>query len=191
MRGRFLFDTSNKEIIYKNLIKDDFKPIFAMLFKGYKELNKANPGKLFLSFINESDKRVMVKEMTDVFSKVYDYFKNNVVVIGANAINLNFFSRDSLKTINQYTKKFDKGLEEIKLKDVPVELVNSNVPQPILEQITGQFNSGKVKNATLSLNNRDFYFISKESNDSPITFEALSLKHKYINEPFSFCEERR
>lgn len=188
-RGRFLFDSANKDVIYKNLIKDEYRSIFTILYKGYKELNKANPSKLFLSFINESDKRVMVKEMTDVFSKVYDYIRNNIVVIGANAINLNFFSRDALKTINQYTKLFDKGLDEITLKEVSSEFVGNNVPQPVLEQINGQLNSGKVKNATLSLNNRDFYFISKEDSTSPIKFETLSIRHKYIGDTFSFSEE--
>ena len=189
VRGKCLFDSGNREIISKTLIKDEFKQMFDFLYKGYKELNKANPSKLFLSFINESDKRVMVKNMTDVFSKVFDYIRNNIVVIGANAINLNFFSHDSLNTINLYTKQFDKGLEEITLTDVSLETVEKKVPPQILEQINGQLNSGRVKNATLSLNNRDFYFISKESNVSPIKFETLSIKHKYIEEPFSFSEE--
>ena len=189
VRGRYLFDSGNKDVVYKNLIKDEYKNIFSILYRGYKELNKANPSKLFLSFINESDKRVMVKEMTDVFSKTYDYIRNNIVVIGANAINLNFFSRDALKTINQYTKQFDKGLDEITLKEVSSESIEKNVPQPVLEQVNGQLNSGLVKNATLSLNNRDFYFISKENSGAPIKFETLSIKHKYIEEPFSFSEE--
>lgn len=189
VRSKYLFDSGNREAINKVIIKDEFKQIFEFLYKGYKELHKANPSKLFLSFINESDKRAMVKGTVDVFSKVFDYIRNNIVVIGANAINLNFFSRDSLNTINLYTKQFDKGLDDITLKEVSLESVEKNVPPQILEQISGQLNSGHVNNATLSLNNRDFYFISKASSSSPIKFETLSIKHKYINESFSFSEE--
>lgn len=188
-RGRCLFDSGNKEVVNKTLIKDDLKPIFNMLYRGYKEMSKANPSKLFLSFINENDKKVMVKGMTDVFSKVFDYIRNNIVVIGANAINLNYFSHDALNTINTYTKQFDKGLDEISLKKVSMDFVKNNVPLQILEGINSQFNLGKVKNATLSLNNRNFYFISKQDDMSPIEFETLSIKHKYIEEPFSFSEE--
>ena len=188
-RSKYLFDSSNREVINKSILKDEQKPIFNILYRGYKELNKMNPSKLFLSFINESDKRAMVKEMTDVFVTVYDFIRNNIVVIGANAINLNFFSRDSLETINKYTKQFDKGLDEIKLTELSIDFIKSNVPPQILEQVNGQLNSGRVRNATLSLNNRDFYFISKGSNDSPIKYETLALKHKYIDKPFSFSEE--
>ncbi len=193
VRGKYVYDSSNnKNPINPKLANENdimFMSILNYLLKGYKELSKTNPSKLFLSYINESDKRAMVSSGMNTFSEVFDYLKNNIVVIGANTINLNFFAHDSLQTINKYTKKFDKGLESIDLQEVSLEVVQRNVPQPLLEQVSGQLTAGGIKNATLSLSNKEFYFISRDKATGDIKFKTLTIKHKYINKPFTFSEE--
>jgi AAA15 family ATPase/GTPase len=161
---------------------------FTIYFNGYKQLCKPITNTLFLSFINGQDKVLPDGELKGHFQRVYDFIRNNMVVIGANTMNMNYINGNYLKTIEKYVEEFDPSIEQIDLVSISKDDIVKQIPESFLSNIISQLYTMKEDTITISLNNSSFYFLSKDSSGD-VKCETLTLKHKFIESPFQFAEE--
>ena len=179
---------SAKNGINPNLIDKNDKAAFDLFLQGYKQLTKTAKNRLFLNYINDQDKIVKKSDLSGHFQKVFAYFKNDLVVLGAESTNMAYSQQNYLSTIIPYVKAFDHGIEDIKLFRIPNEDITKIVPQQFFQDIINQLYKLNDETITLTIGNDNYFFFSKDP-DSVVKCETLQLKHHYINSWFKFSEE--
>lgn len=180
---------SKKSGIDKSYIEKENEALIDFIYEGYKSTNRiSNIETLFLSYATKDDKLVKNSRLSGELSKIYNYIKNNIVVIGANTTNLNFINREFVEVINKYITQFDKGLERVELVDLDEKEYKDLIPVPIRDDVYKQLNQHAGRGAIINCNNQTFVFVSKNSNGT-FSFCKLMSKHKYIDDMFDFSEE--
>ena len=180
---------SKKTGIDNSFIEKENEALIKFIYEGFKSTNKvSNYETLFLSYATKDDKIVKNSKLSTELLKIYNYIKNNIVVIGANTTNLNYISREFVEVINKYLTKFDKGLERVELVELKEKEYNDLIPTPIREEVYKQLTQRKGNGAIINCNNKTFVFVSRNSQG---IFGACKLmsKHKYISDMFDFSEE--
>lgn len=180
---------SKKTGIDNSFFDDDNQTLLNFIYEGYKATNKiSNFETLFLSYATKDDRVVKNSKLSSELLKIYNYIKNNIVVIGANTTNLNFINREFVEVINKYITQFDKGLERVELVDLEEKEYNDLIPAQIRDEVYRQLNQRKGHGAIINCNNRTFVFVSR-NNQGVFGACKLMSKHKYITDMFDFSEE--
>jgi AAA15 family ATPase/GTPase len=164
------------------------KDVFSLFWQGYQQLSTPLANRLFLNYINDRDKVVPGSLLSNHLARVFNYIKDNLVVIGANTMNMAYIKGDYMATIMTYVKEFDPSIEDIQLERIPNDDLNRVLPAPVLNQIEAQLFSLSDEIITLNFNNDSFFFLSKDAENN-IKCETLKLKHRYIRSWFKFADE--
>ncbi len=186
-RGKEIY--SKKNGINKSYIEKGYEALFAFIYNGYINSNKVSISeRLFLSYATKQDRLIKDSKLSNELLKIFEYIKNNIVVIGANTTNLNFISREFVGVINKYLTQFDRGLEKVDLVDLSEKDYEAIIPPQIRDDVYNQLGLHKGNGAIINANNTSFIFVNKNSK-SGFEFRKLKSKHKYIEEWFDFSDE--
>lgn len=180
---------SKKTGIDGSFVEKENEALVSFIYEGYKATNKiSNYESLFLSYATKDDKVVKNSKLSSELLKIYNYIKNNIVVIGANTTNLNYINREFVEVINKYLTQFDKGIERVELVNLDEKEYSDLIPAPIRDEVFRQLNQHKGNGAIINCNNKTFVFVGRSAQGF---FSACKLmsKHKYISSMFDFSEE--
>ena len=153
------------------------------------------PSALFLSEMNRG-KKYDDKSRLIVFSEVYNWLVNNIVVLFPNMGIANtdaYYKQESLEKISELISTFDTGVNQICTQKITVEELSKKVPVEILNSIIYSIKQQMQMANTTSVQmswrlDAGFYNIRMYDNEEP-EITSLVLKHGKSLLDFDFAEE--
>ena len=171
-------------------------------FKVYTDDIKPNSNQLFLHFMNDNKenlyKTYKESDELNVFKKVYKWFEDVLDINYPNrpiSSSLYFTNEEKLKKASQLLKSFDTGIEELKLIDVPMnnissEIITTDIIKQVINNMEIQLKSSKDINSIKTVvRNRTNYFIFSGTDINNLKCQSLKFKHNNIPTLFDFIEE--
>jgi len=185
-RSKTYFEiTSNKSYFSKELDKETTTKVF---INSYKD-TKAVVGRAFLNYISDFDKNIIKTKTLGKLRKISEYFRNNIIVIGSDTLNIDFIEDDNLPKIEKYLKKVDLGIEGITKINLKDEDLRKYLPQPIIDDLFQKIRTNiSSSKSILSVNNYSYFFLDKSENGD-IKISTIEFKHRYLKTPFKFQDE--
>lgn len=186
-RGREIYSTTRG--VNPAFIEEENKSLLEFLVNGYRLSHKTNGSMTFLNYMTKNDHVIQNSKLSLYLTKIMNYIKNNIVIIGANVTNLNYVNKEFVTITNRCLSKFDKGLEKLELVTLDEDLIRNMFPENIRNEMLRLFEkqNNNKQGVVITQNNKDFIFMNKEGNK--FVYQTLSIKHRFIEKPFKFYEE--
>lgn len=164
-------------------------------FNTYADDFSENEISLFLTELNRG-KRYSQDSKLFVFSKVFSWLKNNIIVYtpSSKIIDLKYYyNADSLSKINDLIRTFDTGISDIRIDSISIEEMQKKIPAPIVDDIFKELTttitqSGNTK-ASISIRVEDYFFNVSINEKQEYQITTLILHHGSSPYDFTFDEE--
>lgn len=170
---------NNSFSLHKELMNDT---AFNTYIDGFKNLN----GKLFLSYINESDKLINDEKIKMYIKEAFNFFKNDINIISLDSNTFNLINTNNIKTISKYLQEYDTGISDLEFVECPVNEICKIFPIDVLNKYVRDVQCKGVKHFSI-FNNKEL--VQFNLNNDGIVANRLVSKHKNINAPFNFYDE--
>lgn len=174
----------------------------ALKFKVYTDDIKHNSNQLFLYFMNDNKENLYktYKESDELynFKKVYEWFEDILDINYPDrpmSSSLYFTNEEKLKKASELLKSFDTGIEELKLIDIPMdnissEVITTDIIKQVINNMEIQLKSSKNINSIKTVvRNRTNYFIFSGTDINNLKYQSLKFKHNNIPTLFDLIEE--
>lgn len=150
---------------------------------------------LFLNELNRG-KKYQSDSGFSIFSKVYKWIKEKIVVITPNSRFINFqryYNDDSLSEINRLIRTFDTGVSDIHIEETDIGELEKTLPQPIFKTIMNKLLSSHNENpnvpAHISGRSNTAFFSIELNQEGDVKVKTIKMKHGKSICDFDFDEE--
>lgn len=168
--------------------------------KSYGEDSAADHENLFLTIINHSKGKMFVdnpelKILSDIF--FWFVFKLNISVPEGILTGYPYFRDSNLEEIAKLLNALGTGINDLKIVDVPLEVVKRKVPESLYNKIVSNLEkenarakkAGSGKNPSIVARAyKEFYTFEIDDNDV-ISIRTIEFSHESENSYFSLQEE--
>lgn len=149
--------------------------------------NASNKQETFLSYLNDYSRKNNLGESAKDINIVFNYILKNIVLITNNDFNYQYIENINLDEISNKLKKYDTGIDSIKLLPINNDDIIRDIPSELLAAIKTNFLNEDLKNTILESKETLYYFSKNE--DNSIEIKELIFRHNNIDSNFTFNEE--
>ena len=164
-------------------------------FDTYASDFEDNIAELFLSEMNRG-KKFSEDSTLQVFRKVYNWIRNNIVIVTPNSRVTDFkyyYEENSLKLINELISMFDTGVSNVRIDEIDMNDLSKMLPKPIIDDILKKVKvrlteTGEPNFRMSGRSNNSFFNIEFNGNDEP-KITTIKLRHGTSIYDFDFEDE--
>lgn len=164
-------------------------------FETYASDFEDNIAELFLSEMNRG-KKIGENSNLQIFKKVYNWLKNNIVIITPDSRLTDFkyyYEDDSLAMINRLISSFDTGVSNVRIEEIDMNDLSKMLPEPILDDVMervkkNMMEAGKKSFRMSGRSDTAFFNIESNGNEEP-RITTIKLRHGKSFYDFDFKDE--
>lgn len=150
---------------------------------------------LFLNELNRG-KKYQTDSGFSVFSKVYKWIREKIVVITPDSRIINFqryYNDDSLCEINRLIRTFDTGVSDIHIEETDIDALEKMIPKSvcrnIIDDLIARHNEKPDVPAQISGRSNTAFFSIELSQEGEVKVKTIKMKHGKSICDFDFDEE--
>lgn len=164
-------------------------------FETYASDFEDNIAELFLAEMNRG-KKIGENSNLQIFKKVYNWLKNNIVIITPDSRLTDFkyyYEDDSLAMINRLISSFDTGVSNVRIEEIDMNDLSKMLPEPILDDVMervkkNMMEAGKKSFRMSGRSDTAFFNIESNGNEEP-RITTIKLRHGKSFYDFDFKDE--
>lgn len=172
------------------LFKDEYNR-----FETYASDFEDNIADLFLTEMNRG-KRIEEKSNLQVFKTVYNWLKNQLVIVTPNSRVTDFkyyYENDSLALINDLISTFDTGISSVRMEEIDLNDLSKMLPKPIFDNVMERVRKNLTENGKRSFHmsgrsDTIFFHIESDGNEE-LQITTIKLRHGKSLYDFDFEDE--